>query len=116
MKIKGYKDWTEVARNTCDDGTQTIVYKTKTHHIYVFEAPYMPGGLRIYASPICKCMYAPEIYIGDSLGEKFQHIRIGTTSFGSLEVAEIDKLIAAYAEAQLAAREIEEAFPQCFGK
>ena len=52
--------------------------------------------------------------VGASYGEAVQRITVQTTSWGALPVSEIDKVIGAYTEAQMVAREIYLAFPECF--
>ena len=74
----------------------------------------MPGGLSITAYPINRDSYSPEIYVGASYGEAVQRITVQTTSWGALPVSEIDKVIGAYTESQMVAREIYLAFPECF--
>jgi 2,4-dienoyl-CoA reductase-like NADH-dependent reductase (Old Yellow Enzyme family) len=114
MEIRGFENWKEVVRQTADDGTQLAIFFAGSYRITVSEASYMPGGLRIDANLLSYEEYAPEIYVDDRHMTDFQRVRIQTTSWGALEVSEIDKVIAAYAEAQKVAHEIEMTYPDCF--
>lgn len=111
MKI--IEKWNEVDRRQAGAGMQ-VLYELGGYRIAVSDAPYMPGGLSITAYPINRDSYSPEIYVGASYGEAVQQITVQTTSWGALPVSEIDKVIGAYTEAQMVAREIYLAFPECF--
>lgn len=113
----GFENWVEVKRQTAQDGTQRVIYAVGNHNVIVTDADYLPGGLDIRVRAMTITRYTPEIMVDrTALEDKFQQVRIQTTSWGSLEVSEIDKVIAAYKEAQELAHEIERAFPQCFGE
>lgn len=115
MKIpNGFENWTEVERYVSLTGKTRIRYQVGNYHIAVDEEDYMPGGVEFSVSPIGHSRYAPDIYVDTRYGENFQSIRIQTTSWGALEVSEIDEVVKAYTEAQTVAREIERAFPECF--
>lgn len=111
MKI--IEKWNEVDRRQAGAGMQ-VLYELGGYRIAVSDASYMPGGLDITVTPAHPDSYSPEIYVGASYGEAVQSIRIQTTSWGALDVQEIDKVIGAYTEAQMVAREISLAFPECF--
>ena len=111
MKI--IEKWNEVDRRQAGAGMQ-VLYELGGYRIAVSDASYMPGGLSITAYPINRDSYSPEIYVGASYGEAVQRITVQTTSWGALPVSEIDKVIGAYTEAQMVAREIYLAFPECF--
>lgn len=111
MKI--IEKWNEVDRRQAGAGMR-VLYELGGYRIAVSDASYMPGGLSIIAYPINRDSYSPEIYVGASYGEAVQRITVQTTSWGALPVSEIDKVIGAYTEAQMVAREIYLAFPECF--
>ena len=111
MKI--IEKWNEVDRRQAGAGMQ-VLYELGSYRIAVSDASYMPGGLSITVYPAHHGSYSPEIYVGASYGEAVQRITVQTTSWGALPVSEIDKVIGAYTEAQMVAREIYLAFPECF--
>lgn len=111
MKI--IEKWSEIKRQQAGSEMR-VLYELGSYHIAVADASYMPGGLDITVTPAHPDSYSPEIYVGASYGEAVQSIRIQTTSWGALDVQEIDKVIGAYTEAQMVAREISLAFPECF--
>ncbi len=114
--LKGFENWTEIERRVASDGSQRIVYKLGNYHITVTDANYMPGGISISARCIESSRYTPEIYVDTrhSKNDDFQTVSIQTSSWGALEIAEIDEVVKAYTEAQTVAHEIERAFPECF--
>lgn len=111
MKI--IEKWNEVKRQQVG-AEMRVLYELGSYRIAVSDASYMPGGLDITVAPLYPDSYSPEIYVEASYGEAAQSIRIQTTSWGALPVSEIDKVIGAYTEAQMVAREIYLAFPECF--
>ncbi len=111
MKI--IKNWKEIHSEQTDRGRRSM-YELGSYRIKVVTSDYMPGGMSIFVSPINKDSYSPEIYVSCEYGREVQNIRIQTTAWGALDVSEIDKVIGAYAEAQMVAREIKMAFPECF--
>jgi hypothetical protein len=116
MKIRGFENWVEVNRQTADDGTQRVSFTAGNHRIVVTEASYMPGGLRIETYPLEQNRYTPSIYVDNGLRKNFQTVSIQTSSWGALELGEIEKVVAAYTEATKIAHEIETAFPDCFNR
>lgn len=116
--MKKIETWKEIerrgARFPLQDGGVQVIYEFENYYIYVSDASYMPGGVSIYAEAIDRDSYFPSIYIESSFGQKVQEIKIQTTSWGALEISEIDKVIDCYKSAQLVAHEIKEAFPECF--
>lgn len=98
--------WEEVKKMTAADGTQRAIYETGNYRVIVTDADYMPGGLEIMVRPIDPSRYTPEIYVDARFGSDFQSVRIQTTSWGALEISEIDKVVKAYTEAQELAHEM----------
>jgi len=114
--MKEVKNWKEVERRKAEDGRVRIAYEFAGYYIFVADACYMPGGLKIEAEAIDQNSYRPSIYIDNSFGQQTQKIKIQTTSWGALEIDEIDKVLAGYTEAQTVAHEIKNAFPECFSE
>lgn len=112
--MKNIQNWKEIKRREAADGSVQVIYEFGSYCIIVSDASYMPGGVSISAEAVDRDSYFPSIYIGSSFGQEVQEIKIQTTSWGALEISEIDKVVAAYTEAQMVAHEIEKAFPECF--
>lgn len=112
--LEGFENWKLVEIKTTSDGSQKAIYELNDHRVIVTEADYMPGGLDIRVRAMSQSRYTPEIYVDTQYNEDFQVVKIQTSSWGSLEASEIDKVVEAYTKAQAVAHEIERAFPQCF--
>ena len=114
--MKNIKDWKEIARNEAEDGSVRVIYKLGGYHIIVSDASYMPGGYSISVEVIDRDSYLPCIYVSNRFGQAVQTISIQTTSWGALEISEIDKVVEAYTAAKAVAQEIEKALPECFNE
>lgn len=113
--LKGFENWTEVERYVSEKtGKTRVLYQVRNYRIAVVDADYLPGGIAFSVTPIDQSRYTPEIYVDARFGNAFQAVHIQTTSWGALEISEIDKVVKAYTEAQELAREIERSFPECF--
>lgn len=112
--MKNIKNWKVIKRNRATDGRVQVIYEFKCYRIIVSDANYMPGGYQISAEAIDRDSYLPSIYVSAQFGQTVQTISVQTTSWGALEISEIDKVVEAYTMAQAVAHEIEKAFPECF--
>lgn len=112
--MKKIEGWNEIERLTAPSGDIRVMYEFMGYRIIVSDADYMPGGYDISAYPADMGSYFPSIYIGSHYGLKTQEVKIQTTSYGALEISEIDKLMSCLMAAQAVAHEIEKAFPECF--
>lgn len=112
--MKKIQNWKEIKRQEAADGNVRVIYELCGYGIIVSDASYMPGGVSISAEALDRDSYFPEIYINSSFGMSVQEIKIQTTSWGALEISEIDKVMEGYKAAQMVAHEIENAFPECF--
>ena len=114
--MKKVEGWNEIEKLTASNGDVRVVYEFMGYRIVVSDADYMPGEYDISAYPVDMDSYFPSIYIGSHYGLKTQEVKIQTTSYGALEISEIDKLMACLEAAQAVAHEIERAFPECFSE
>lgn len=114
--MKNIKNWKEIKRNEAADGSVQVIYELNGYHIIVSDASYLPGGYSISAEAIDRDSYLPCIYVSSAFGQPVQTISVQTTSWGALEISEIDKVVEAYKAAQTVAHEIEKAFPECFNE
>lgn len=85
-----------------------IIYEVNNYTVIYNKYEW---GIQIGITPDFKFDYLPEIYFdNDLLGEKPTRFRIQTTSYGALEVEEIDKVVEGYRIAQKTVKEIVEFF------
>lgn len=112
--MKNIKNWNEIARREAANGDVQVVYEFGNYRIIVSDASYLPGGFSISADPINHDSYFPSIYVNSSFGADVQEIKIQTTSYGALDVSEIDVFMECCKAAQVVAHEIKVAFPECF--
>lgn len=112
--MKNIQNWKEIKRNEAEDGSVRVIYEFGGYYVIVSEASYMPGGYSISAEAVDRDSYYPSIYVDAPFGQKVQEIKIQTTSWGALEISEIDKVLECYTAAQTVAHEIKNAFPECF--
>ena len=114
--MKKIEGWNEIERLTAPSGDARVMYEIMGYRVVVSDADYMPGGYNISACPVDMDSYFPSIYIGSHYGLETQEIEIQTTSYGSLAISEIDKLMSCMRAAQAVAQEIKKAFPECFSE
>lgn len=118
FKMKNIQHWKELKRSMAPDGRICVLYEFQGYKIRVAECDCFPGGYSFSAEPIdtSRRSYFPSLSIGEHHGAGYQSIEIQTTSWGALELTEIDKMLYAYKKAQIVAHEIEAEFPECFTK
>ena len=112
MKI--IHDWKIIKQQAASGKVRAgVIYELGGYEVVTVEADFLPGGVSISARPIDGSGYLPEIYTNSHF-KGFQELTIQTTSWGALSISEIDKVLEAYMKAQLVAKTIEGAFPECF--
>lgn len=112
--MKNIQNWKEIERNEAADGDIQVIYEFDGYRIIVSDASYLPGGVSILVEAMDRDSRYPEIYINSSFGMSVQNIKIQTSSWGALEISEINKIVEGYKAAQMVAYEIQKAFPECF--
>lgn len=112
--MKNITNWNELERRKATNGDIRVMYELRNYYIIVSDANYLPGGYSISARPVTRDSYSPSIYIDATFETDVQEIKIQTTSYGSLDISEIDNFVECYKNAQAVAQEIKSAFPECF--